>query len=204
MGHAQPEVSERENPRSPELHQGKVFAQNTGVCMEDPLAEGEVALNLGSGALRWDGWVNIDGFNDRADLRCDLKKLPYPDNHADRIIAVHVFEHFYLWETDGLLDEWRRVLKPGGKLILELPCMDKVCTHIQLRLNKGVAPAPFMSWLAFWGDPKYEDPAMCHKWGYFKHDMEKILLKRFVSMSHEPPRYHFIQRDMRVTAIKGA
>jgi SAM-dependent methyltransferase len=171
--------------------------------VEEPLRAGEIALNLGSGRIRWPGWVNVDAFSDRADLGADLLRLPLPNDHADRIAAIHVFEHFYLWETEALLAEWKRVLKPGGSLVLELPCMDKVFGYIAARLAKNEQPAPAFSWLALWGDPKHKSPAMCHRWGYFKSDMGKVLTDAgFTEIRNEEPRYHFPCRDMRMTATK--
>jgi ubiquinone/menaquinone biosynthesis C-methylase UbiE len=136
-------------------------------------------------------------------VQCDLRELTFPDGHADRIAAMHVFEHFYFWETQPLLAEWKRVLKPGGKLVLELPCMDKVFSHIAHCLVKGEQPSAVFSWLPIWGDPKHKDPAMCHRWGYFKSDMVNLLNQAgFVDVAHEDPRYHFPMRDMRVVATK--
>ena len=130
-------------------------------------------------------------------------KLSFPDNHADRVAVIHVFEHFYRWEIEKVLAEWKRVLKPGGKLIIELPCMDKVFNHIFVRMKKGENPSPAFSWLPLWGDPKHEDPSMCHRWGYFKVDMVRVLTDAgFINVSDEEPRYHFPSRDMRFTAIK--
>lgn len=203
MGIEAPAGSERADENGAELHTHKVFAQNTGVCVEEPLREGEVALNLGSGKIRWPGWIAVDGHDSRAAIACDLKSLPYGDWSVDRVAAIHVFEHFYRWEVADVLLEWKRVLKPGGKIILELPCMDSVFGHIMARLRKGMAPVPGMAWLPLWGDPKYKRPEMVHKWGYFRVDMTKLLTDAgFSNIQHEQARYHFAIRDMRVTAIK--
>lgn len=129
--------------------------------------------------------------------------LPFSDGYADRIAAVHVFEHFYYWDAPTFLAQCWRVLKPGGKLVLELPCMDKVFSHIAIRMRKGEVPSPTFSWLALWGDPRHRDPAMCHRWGYFRGDMRKVLDDAgFVEIQDEEPRYHFPMRDMRATARK--
>lgn len=136
-------------------------------------------------------------------MTADLLAIPLPDNHADRIAAIHVFEHFYQWEAPKFLEECKRILKSGGKIILELPCMDKVFNHIFIRMKKGENPSPTFSWLPLWGDPRYQDPLMCHKWGYFKQDMKTILDSAgFVEIKDEEPNYHFPRRDMRVTAVK--
>ena len=203
MGDPQLARSEPENQAGAGLHPEKIFASNTGVCVEEPVRNGEIALNLGSGSIRWPGWVNVDGFNDRADVSCDLRKLTFPPDYVDRIAAIHVMEHFYQWEVIPMLREWKRVLVPGGKIILELPCMDKVFNHIMARMKKGENPSPGFSWLAIWGDPGKRDVSMCHKWGYFKGDMDKVLQEAgFENITHEEAKYHFPRRDMRVTATK--
>jgi ubiquinone/menaquinone biosynthesis C-methylase UbiE len=171
--------------------------------VEEPLREGEIALQLGSGKIKWPGWVNIDSYDERADMKADIFALPFPEGYADRIAAIHLFEHLYPWETSAFLAECRRVLKEGGKLILELPCMNKVFGHITHRINKKEQPETFFSWLPIWGDPSYKRPEMLHKWGYFKGDMEKVLRgARFENIQDEEPHYHFPIRDMRFTAVK--
>lgn len=55
----------------------------------------------------------------RVDLVCDITQIPEPDASFDAILCSEVFEHL----TDPLeaLDEFKRLLKPGGKLILTAP-----------------------------------------------------------------------------------
>jgi predicted SAM-dependent methyltransferase len=162
---------------------------------------GDLKLNLGSGKIRWEGWLNVD--KEQGDLRCDLRALDLPAGCADVAIAVHVIEHFYQWEALAVLTEWKRVLKPGGKLILELPCMDKVLQQVYQCMKHQQPLSATMSWFVFWGDPKYRDPLMTHKWGYTKAMIEEVLqLAGFVNIEHCEPRYHFPVRDMRVEAIK--
>jgi predicted SAM-dependent methyltransferase len=113
------------------------------------------------------------------------------------------FEHFHAWEAPGLLTEWRRVLKPGGKLILELPCMDKVLNHLYQCMQANVPISPSMGWFVFWGDPKHHDPLMVHKWGYTKQMLHELLeAVGFRDIEFETPRYHFEMRDMRAVAYK--
>lgn len=80
-------------------------------------------LNLGCGDKILPGYINIDTAPSRggkspdlvASVR-DLKKVKTAI--ADEILAVHVIEHFYYWEVIPMLQSWKRVLKPGGRLIL--------------------------------------------------------------------------------------
>lgn len=120
----------------------------------------------------------------------------------DTMIAVHVLEHFYEWEAADVLTEWKRVLKPGGQLILELPCMDKVVKYFVRCATEGKPIFANMSWWAMWGDPRYKSVEMTHKWGY-SMEMLKAKLESvgFRSVVFHEPRYHLPQRDMRAVAI---
>lgn len=136
-------------------------------------------------------------------MSCDLRQLTLPEASADRLAAIHVLEHLYPWETKPMLTDWRRVLKVGGTLVLELPDMAKVLNHIFLRMKKGQSPSPGFSWLPIWGDPKYQRTEMMHKWGYFTQDVVALLTDcGFGAVQVERARYHFPDRDMRVTARK--
>ena len=135
---------------------------------------------------------------------CDIATLPFPDNYADAMIAVHVIEHFYPWEVTALLKEWLRVLKPGGHLILELPSMEKVFRYIANAMDRNLPMSPTFSFLPLWGDPKWRSVDMMHKWGYFFSTLRQELIKAgFSAVKLDKPRYHFPQRDMRVTGFKG-
>lgn len=48
----------------------------------------------------------------------DAKYLPFPEAHFDRVLMFDVVEHLYPWELRQSLSEIRRVLKPGGALIV--------------------------------------------------------------------------------------
>lgn len=90
----------------------------------------ELKLHLACGYEYFDDYINIDLYapdDAKVDLRCDIRKLPYDDNTIDEIKAIHVIEHFHFKEFKDVLDEWYRVLKPGGKLILETPDLLSTC-----------------------------------------------------------------------------
>ncbi len=83
-------------------------------------------LNWGCGPLTPFGWINSDieagpGIDVVADIR---QGLPFPDNHFDYIVSIHVLPELSYRELDPALQELRRVLKPNGVLRLSLPDMD--------------------------------------------------------------------------------
>lgn len=55
------------------------------------------------------------------DYRCDVRMLPFANEEYDLVFSSHVLEHFERNETESILTEWLRILKPGGKFHLVLP-----------------------------------------------------------------------------------
>jgi len=84
-------------------------------------------LNLGCGDDILEGWINIDAYNPIAQVKADVSSLPYDDNFADVILASHVIEHFHFHDGFKVINEWKRVLKPDGKLIIETPDLLETC-----------------------------------------------------------------------------
>lgn len=197
-------TAERERVQPPDFfksiaYNGKILAQNSGVCMESGYT---TAYNLGAGDCRWPGWISVD-MSDGADLKADLRALPILSDSADAVAAIHVIEHFYAWEVFDILTEWKRILKPGGKLILELPCLDKVFGYIAQCVEKREPLAPFMTLYALYGDPHHRDVAMCHKFGWFTEHMREMLeLVGMREINNVTPRYHHVFRDMRWECVK--
>lgn len=87
-------------------------------------------VNLGSGDTPIPGFLNVDALPDApgVDLVADISKPPLPieDGSADIVYASHVLEHFPHGETLGLLRDWRRVLRPGGRLLVAVPDLEVV------------------------------------------------------------------------------
>jgi len=199
MGNAEPARSKPAHWESTKILEGKIYAANMSRHVEDNY---EVAYNLGCGKKNWNGWVNVD-LCETADLKCDLRKLEIKSDSADAVAAIHVLEHFYDWEAFDLLTEWKRILKPGGKMIIEVPCLDKVFAYIANKITKKQILEKYMTVFPIFGDAKHKNPAMMHKTGYLVHGLKNLLIDvgmREVTMC--VPRYHFPHRDMRFEAIK--
>lgn len=85
------------------------------------LKQDMIKLNLGSGPREGvNGWTNVDLFG--ADINHDLKNgLPLGDDSVDMVYSSHVFEHIPYQDLLGVIREIRRVLKPGGALLVCVP-----------------------------------------------------------------------------------
>jgi ubiquinone/menaquinone biosynthesis C-methylase UbiE len=124
-------------------------------------------LNLGCGPNAPSGWLNVDGswnawFSYHPHLRKmleavglinstnqgahwnvrpivhDLRRpLPFKENTFSAIYASHVLEHLYLVESQRLLGECKRVLKPGGVIRLVVPDLRFMVTDYLQRKNGG-------------------------------------------------------------------
>ena len=55
-------------------------------------------------------------------LQGDARRIPCPDHSFDAVVSFETLEHFY--EHDEFLAEVRRVLRPGGQLIISSPERD--------------------------------------------------------------------------------
>ncbi len=75
------------------------------------------------------------------DYICDASSLDiFSDESVDVIYASHVLEHFYYnieHELVRTLNEWHRVLKPGGKLLISVPDLQILCW---LYINPNLMP----------------------------------------------------------------
>jgi len=165
-----------------------------------------VKLNLGCGNRHLAGFINVDmadnWCNKMPDVVCDVRKLELANEYADEIHAYHVFEHFYRYEADDVLDDWIRVLKPGGLLVLELPCLDKILALFDYFKVTQKPVQDNVTLFGLYGDPKYHSPDMCHRWCYSVGELTQMLEGRGLTVTEGEPQTHQPVRDMRLEAIK--
>jgi SAM-dependent methyltransferase len=170
-----------------------------------------VRLNLGCGDKILPGFVNVDVVEARAgqrpDVICDLHQLhPFADDSADEVMAIHVVEHFWRWEVEEVLREWLRVLKPGGRMVLECPNLLSAARELladpEQRARADQAGQRSM-WV-FYGDPGWKDPLMIHRWGYTPASLAELMRQvGLVNVRQEPAQYKLREpRDMRLVGDK--
>lgn len=174
---------------------------------------GETKLNLGCGDKILTGYVNVDVAPNRAgkspDVLCDLHDLePFDSDAVDEVLAVHVVEHFWRWEVVDILREWVRVLRPGGRMVLECPNLLTACEEFLRNPVAGSGPGQEgqrTMWV-FYGDPGWKDPLMCHRWNYTPQSLGAIMAEAgLVDIRQEPAQFKLREpRDMRMVGEKPA
>jgi predicted SAM-dependent methyltransferase len=161
-------------------------------------------IHLACGRHILDGWTNCDlekhpGAKRDPDIFCDVSKVPLDDGIADELLSVHILEHFYQWEVAGVLAEWHRLLKVGGKLVIEMPDIRKAALNLLDGGNDQMAMWPI------YGDQTLKNPLMCHKWGWTYKTLLPVLINAgFEGIVERPTEWHGRKqnRDFRVEAFK--
>lgn len=84
-----------------------------------------IRLNIGGGDKPIEGFTSIDHKN--GGEAYPLKD--YADDSVDEIRASHILEHFGFDDVPRVVQEWVRVLKPGGRIRIAVPDFDWIADH---------------------------------------------------------------------------
>lgn len=129
-------------------------------------------------------WLNTDIKSDIADYICDVRKLPKEwTEKFDEARASHVLEHLYMEEWIPALNEWVRILKPGGILRIAVPDLDIALKCFKDGYDKkmrpaisGIEPTPVMAQIYGIG---YEAAKTEKQWRHRMIFDEKSLVELF-------------------------
>ena len=178
----------------------------------------EINLNLGCGGRPINKWINIDNYdyekNDSSragsyyDIKMDIRNLDCQDETVDKILLVHVIEHFVRWETIKLIRHYRDKLKIGGQLIVEMPDLHQ-CIKIYLQGKE----APHMKTpignisigrTQFYGNQWDELEYETHKYVWDIEEFTNMLLSEGfnIKSANHDAIFHVKGRDMLVIAEK--
>ena len=176
------------------------------------LPTGPVRLHIGCHREHRDGWLNIDA---RAEVSPDVVAVAhrlgmFPDGSVDVIEACHLFEHLPLHEARASLDEWARVLRPGGELLLELPNIDacvRILTQTKNPADRDLAMVGIFGW-----QPGVETngDGWAHRWGWSPDSLRVAMESRgFGNVEILPVTQTYRQatrldRDFRIRGIRVA
>lgn len=167
--------------------------------MELPAVQTSFRLNLGAGLRHLEGYTSVDADpSTHPDLVANVLHLVSIDSESvDEVLAIHLLEHLHRWDAPAALREWFRVLKPGGKLALELPDLVKCCQNVL------AGRADRAGLWGLYGDPNYENPLMAHRWGWSAAELQvELKAAGFRRVRVTAPQFHKPYRDMRLEALR--
>jgi predicted SAM-dependent methyltransferase len=160
----------------------------------------KLTLNVGCGDRTFDEYPNgykCINFDQRGDLaRVDevgnVKDLSrFKNDKFDYILASDIIEHFPIAETQSVLAEWRRVLKPGGTIEFRLPDLHTICKEYLRHKD-----AKYTSWLLYGGQ---DYPGNFHYVAFDKDWLTKVLKEAgFEPFDHKEQGNNFEMKARKV------
>jgi predicted SAM-dependent methyltransferase len=172
---------------------------NNTVCETYFLENKIIKLNIACGDMILKDYINIDLYNNKADIKADALNLPFDDNSVDEILASHIIEHFNFHEGFKAIKEWYRVLKEGGKLVIECPDLLSLC-HKFIEADEQ---EKITMYYQFFGSPWL--PGHLHKFIYTATQMRWTLEKtNYRNIIQVKPHFYsnIIDRCMRFECVK--
>jgi len=140
-------------------------------------------LHVGCGRIKLDGYQHLDIVEfPHVDYCCPAWDVPVSDGIFDEVYSRHLFEHFYPWEANDSMREWRRILKDDGKLKMILPDLEYsvkqlfwegMSGRLTKKTNQEHAMANMYGWVS---EGKLH---MAHHWGYTQKTLSELVLKYF-------------------------
>ena len=118
-------------------------------------------LQIGAHVCVMPGWLNTDLYPQsiRSVTLDATKTFPFPDVSFDYVFSEHQLEHIGYEDALVMLSECRRILRPGGKIRIALPSLDRLLelfgparTDLQDRYIRYVTKACY---------PNVQDPNPC-------------------------------------------
>jgi len=166
-----------------------------------------IRLNLGSGGIEVPGYISVDKYDERANLIMDVWELDkyFPENSVEEMLASHLFEHINPYDSVETLVKWRKILKPGGKLIMEVPNIEELCKDFVVASKQeryGILNCIYGSVNTRAGGDKSEITSP-HMWGWFPEMLGDHLIwagyADIIFMEEQIPHPH---KNFRVEANK--
>jgi SAM-dependent methyltransferase len=85
-------------------------------------------LDIGSGRFPKKGFVTVDRY-EVADIEADMWEIPLEDDSVEEISCSAAMEHIPFMKVAPTLKEFYRILRPGGRLTVEVPDHDYVAKY---------------------------------------------------------------------------
>lgn len=178
--------------------------------VQGPLTElQDVKLNLGCGPMHLDGYINIDGDPHAcADFYMDFCAVgeAFAKESISEVLMLHSLSYLNLWQARDLFVSVARLLKPGGRLVIELPDIENCARKLlestddlpdYLEGVRGVYAFDL-------SQISNKTPITPYAFGWSAWHLRKELGEAgFHSIELHPPQFHGQPwRDIRMEAIK--
>ncbi len=186
---------------------GKVVIKTNGL-LNCRRYNDNLKLNLGAGGIEYPGFLSVDLYDKRANIPMNITKLDFSDNSATEIMASHVFEHLNPYHSVPILQEWLRVLKPGGKLSMEMPDIEQLCKSFLAETNyytkMGILNAVYgsVNTTDVGGPDEITSP---HLFGWWPESLfHHLQAAGYMDISFPPEQWPHPHNNLRVEAYKPA
>lgn len=110
--------------------------------------------------------------NNVTDMIMDVRKLDFKDNSVDEILCVNLIDHLKKEDFLVALKEWRRVLKVGGSLIIDVDDRQK-----QAEILTSAETNEEIEWALRLIYCDHVSEGRTHFWGYLPDYLKDILEK---------------------------
>ena len=111
--------------------------KNGGALVVKPGKVDGLRVHLGAGPINLQGWVNIDARQAPHIhlIANNFELVEFSHGSLAEIYMCHVLEHFSFAESEQLLKNFRKKLKPGGVLRISVPHFDQLVKIYQANGN---------------------------------------------------------------------
>ncbi len=122
------------------------------------------------------------------DVVCDVRAIPEKNETFDIVYASHVLEHFFFWEIRKIVNEWLRILKIGGEIIILVPNLEMAAHEILKAVNDETYDAGYAHGMIYGTREKNDaadghwamkaessDSTQTHKTGFIKPKLRQLL-----------------------------
>ena len=162
------------------LPEGSGVKSGYSAIIQKLIEEGQpIKFNMGCGTERIPGYMGVDKNSDRADFRMDAFELEVPDECADEVLAMHFIEHLPQHRAPEMLTKWLKMLKPGGKVVMETPDLDELCKALiqaEGHDKHAIAICLFGAAVENPDDPEIKEKGALspHLWGYTPETLSEL------------------------------
>ena len=166
-----------------------------------------IKFNMGCGKERIPGYMGVDRYSDRADIRIDIFDFDPPEECADEIYASHLIEHLPMHRAPEALTKWIKTLKQGGKLIMEQPDLEELCKDFLTGKNQHeTTVCIYGAAVENLEDPEVKEKGALspHLWGYTPKTLRDLVESvGFKEVKILPATGNHPGKNFRLEATKG-